>query len=87
MTFSFYMDPGIEEVVGCRRVISLQREQAESKADGKYPLQAFCFNCTHKENCDIMYCKVFRGKDPENAYDDYIKGIRSFIDVNNDYKG
>ena len=24
--------------------------------------------------------------DPENAYDDYIKGIRSFADVSDDYK-
>ena len=38
-------------------------------------------------DCDMCgLCKVFHGKDPENAYDDYIKGIRSFADVSDDYK-
>ena len=31
-------------------------------------------------------CIVFHGKDPENAYDDYINGKRSFMDVSEDYK-
>lgn len=31
-------------------------------------------------------CKVFHGKDPEAAYDDYILGKRSFIEVTGDYK-
>ena len=44
----------------------------------KYPCLADCDMCG--------LCKIFRGKDPENAYDDYIKGIRSFEDVSNDYK-
>lgn len=38
-------------------------------------------------DCDMCgLCKVFHGKDPENAYDDYIKGKRSFIEVSEDYK-
>ena len=39
-------------------------------------------------DCHICgLCKVFHGKDPENAYDNYyIKGIRSFADVSDDYK-
>ncbi len=38
-------------------------------------------------DCDMCgLCKVFHGKDPENAYDDYIKGIRSFADVSEEYK-
>ena len=37
------------------------------------------------DNCGI--CRIFRGKDPEQAYDDYIRGIRSFIDVSGDYRG
>ena len=38
-------------------------------------------------DCDMCgLCKVFHGKDPENAYDDYINGIRSFEDVSDDYK-
>lgn len=38
-------------------------------------------------DCDMCgLCKIFYGKDPENAYDDYIKGIRSFEDVSAQYK-
>ncbi len=38
-------------------------------------------------DCDMCgLCKVFHGKDPENAYDDYIKGKRSFMDVSANYK-
>ena len=38
-------------------------------------------------DCDMCgLCKGFHGKDPENAYDDYIKGIRSFKEVSGDYK-
>ena len=44
----------------------------------KYPCIADCDMCG--------LCKVFHGKDPEDAYDDYIKGIRSFADVSDDYK-
>ena len=29
---------------------------------------------------------MFHGKDPENAYADYIKGNRSFMEVSADYK-
>ena len=44
----------------------------------KYPCIADCDMCG--------LCKVFHGRDPENAFDDYIKGICSFADVSNDYK-
>lgn len=38
-------------------------------------------------DCDMCgLCKVFHSKDPENAYDDYIKGTRSFADVSDEYK-
>ena len=38
-------------------------------------------------DCDMCgLCKVFRGKDPEYAYNDYIMGIRSFMDVSEEYK-
>ena len=38
-------------------------------------------------DCDMCgFCQVFRGKDPEIAYDDYIKGVRSFTEVSEDYK-
>ena len=31
-------------------------------------------------------CKVFRGRDAEHAFEDYISGRRSFMDVSADYK-
>ena len=38
-------------------------------------------------DCDMCgMCKVFHGKDPERAYDDYIQGRRSFSDVSKDYR-
>ena len=38
-------------------------------------------------DCDTCgLCKVFRGKDPEMAYNDYILGRRSFEEVSGDYK-
>lgn len=38
-------------------------------------------------DCDMCgLCKVFHGKDPEVAYDDYIKGIRPFKEVSEDYR-
>lgn len=38
-------------------------------------------------DCDLCgLCKVFHGKDPEDAYDDYINGRRSFDEVSKDFK-
>ena len=38
-------------------------------------------------DCDMCgFCTVFRGKDPELAYEDYIKGKRDFMAVSQDYK-
>ena len=38
-------------------------------------------------DCDMCgMCKVFHGKDPEMAYDDYVRGRRSFSDVSGDYR-
>ncbi len=38
-------------------------------------------------DCDMCgMCKVFHGKDPERAYDDYIQGRRPFSDVSKDYR-
>lgn len=38
-------------------------------------------------DCDMCgLCTVFKGKDPELAYADYIKGKREFMDVSGDYK-
>ncbi len=53
-------------------------EERRAFIKDKYPCLADCDMCG--------LCKVFHGKDPENAYGDYIKGIRSFTDVSDDYK-
>ena len=38
-------------------------------------------------DCDMCgLCTVFRGKDPELAYDDYIHGRREYMDVSGDYR-
>lgn len=37
-------------------------------------------------DCDMCgLCTVFKGKDPELAYDDYICGRRENMDVSDDY--
>ena len=35
-------------------------------------------------NCGL--CTVFRGKDPEHAYADYISGKRDYLEVSKDYR-
>ncbi|MBR1391030.1 MAG: hypothetical protein IJ567_06265 [Lachnospiraceae bacterium] len=38
-------------------------------------------------DCDMCgLCVVFRGKDPEVAYKDYIDGIRGYMEVSGDYR-
>ena len=38
-------------------------------------------------DCDMCgLCTVFKGKDPELVYADYIRGKREFMDVSGDYK-
>ena len=38
-------------------------------------------------DCDMCgLCTVFKGKDPELAYADYIDGKRGFMEVSEDYK-
>ena len=38
-------------------------------------------------DCDMCgLCKVFRGKDAETAYKEYIDGERSFLEVSADYR-
>ena len=38
-------------------------------------------------DCDMCgLCTVFRGKDPEHAYADYISGKRSYLEVSGDYR-
>lgn len=38
-------------------------------------------------DCDMCgLCTIFRGKDPEVAYSDYIKGKRDYQEVSQDYR-
>ena len=35
-----------------------------------------------RSDCEMCgLCKVFRGKDPETVYEDYIQGKRSFMEI------
>ena len=53
-------------------------EERRAFIKDKYPCIADCDMCG--------LCKVFHGKDPEIAFDDYIEGRRSFVEVSMDYK-
>ncbi len=53
-------------------------EERRAFIKAKYPCIADCDMCG--------LCKVFRGKNAEQAYDDYITGKRSFMDVSADYR-
>lgn len=53
-------------------------EERRTFIKNKYPCIADCDMCG--------LCKVFHGKDPEMAYNDYILGKRSFDEVSGDYK-
>lgn len=53
-------------------------EERRDYVNRRYPCIADCDMCGN--------CAVFRGKTPETAYYDYIKGKRSFAEVSADYK-
>ena len=57
---------------------SSSEEERRKYIKDKYPCIADCDMCG--------LCTVFRGKDPELAYSDYIFGHRSFADVSGDYR-
>ena len=59
-------------------ILKSTAEQRRDYIKTKYPCIADCDMCG--------LCKVFHGKDPENAYDDYIMGRRSFQEVSEDYR-
>lgn len=43
------------------------------------------FSCI--ADCEMCgLCTVFRGKDPELAYADYISGKRSYLEVSQEYR-
>ena len=56
---------------------SLEEERRKYIKD-RYPCIADCDMCA--------LCTVFRGKDAETAYADYIQGVRSFAEVSYAYK-
>ena len=57
---------------------SSSEEERRAFIKNRYPCIADCDMCG--------LCGIFHGKDPENAYHDYIKGIRTFSEVSDDYK-
>lgn len=59
-------------------IISSTEEERRSFINKRFPCIADCDMCG--------LCAVFHGKDAETAYDDYIKGKRSFMEVSEDYK-
>ncbi len=59
-------------------IISSTEEERRSYIRNRFPCISDCDMCG--------LCKVFHGKDPETAYDDYILGKRSFIEVSGDYR-
>lgn len=60
-------------------------EIAESMEEERREYIRNTFKCI--ADCDMCgLCTVFRGKDPELAYADYIVGKRDFIENSEDYK-
>lgn len=59
-------------------ILKSTAEQRRDYIKTKYPCISDCDMCG--------LCKVFHGKDPEMAYDDYIMGRRSFQEVSEDYR-
>lgn len=53
-------------------------EERREYINRRYPCIADCDMCG--------LCKVFHGKDPEIAFDEYIRGNKSFEDVSRKYK-
>lgn len=53
-------------------------EERRAYIKDRFPCMADCDMCG--------MCVVFHGKDAETAYDDYIRGKRSFTEVSKDYK-
>ena len=59
-------------------IVNSSEEERRAYVKERFPCIADCDMCG--------LCTVFHGKDAEKAYDDYIAGRRSFIDVSADYK-
>lgn len=67
------------------RHFSRPPEIPESTAEERRNFIVEKFHCISDcDSCGI--CTIFHGKDPEEAYRDYIEGIRSFLGVSTDFK-
>lgn len=64
--------------MGAPDIASSTREERERFVKNTFRCIADC------DSCGI--CQVFRGKQPEIAYEDYIEGRRDFWDVSGDYR-
>ena len=73
----FYILGGIT-VVNAPEITYSTAEERREFIRKKYPCIADCDMCG--------LCRVFRGKNPEIAYADYINGKRDFTDVSADYR-
>ncbi len=63
---------------GALEISNSTEEERRDFIKEKYPCISDCDMCG--------LCKVFHGRDPENTYQDYIDGRRSFFEVSADYK-
>ena len=59
-------------------IMSSTQEERRRYIKERFPCIADCDMCG--------LCKVFRGKDAETAYKEYIDGERSFLEVSADYR-
>ena len=59
-------------------IASSTAEERRAFIQARYPCIADCDMCG--------LCKVFRGRDAEHAFADYINGERSYMDVSADYR-
>ena len=65
-------------MINAPEIANSTNEERRAFIKTKYPCIADCDMCG--------LCKVFRGKDAEHAYEDYITGKRSYSDVSADYR-
>ena len=57
---------------------SSTREERRRYIREKFPCRADCDNCG--------LCRIYRGRDLEQVYADYIEGRRSFADIAKEYR-
>ena len=65
-------------MISAPEITSSTKEERRLYIKERFPCIADCDMCG--------LCKVFRGKDAETAYKEYIDGERSFLEVSADYR-